>query len=53
MIGNVWEWTADWWAKQRRLAPRAASCCGRHMANVWQGDFPNPGGFASRRVLDQ
>lgn len=28
MIGNVWEWTADWWADQRRLAPRAASCCG-------------------------
>jgi formylglycine-generating enzyme required for sulfatase activity len=34
MIGNVWEWTADWWAEQRRLAPRAASCCGTPPARV-------------------
>jgi formylglycine-generating enzyme required for sulfatase activity len=26
MIGNVWEWTADWWSSHRR-AP-APSCCG-------------------------
>ena len=28
MIGNVWEWTGDWWAERSRLARRAASCCG-------------------------
>jgi formylglycine-generating enzyme required for sulfatase activity len=25
MIGNVWEWSADWWSAHRRPA---ASCCG-------------------------
>jgi sulfatase modifying factor 1 len=25
MIGNVWEWTKDWWATP---APKASSCCG-------------------------
>jgi sulfatase modifying factor 1 len=28
MIGNVWEWTADFWADARRLVPRVRSCCG-------------------------
>jgi formylglycine-generating enzyme required for sulfatase activity len=26
MIGNVWEWTDDWWSAHRRLA--GPSCCG-------------------------
>lgn len=28
MIGNVWEWTTDWWAEHRRLARAAPVCCG-------------------------
>lgn len=28
MIGNVWEWTADWWTPHRRLAAGAPDCCG-------------------------
>jgi formylglycine-generating enzyme required for sulfatase activity len=28
MIGNVWEWAADWWAEHRRLAPATPNCCG-------------------------
>jgi formylglycine-generating enzyme required for sulfatase activity len=27
MIGNVWEWTKDWWS---RPAPAASSCCAPH-----------------------
>lgn len=28
MIGNVWEWTSDWYAEHDRLAPRGPTCCG-------------------------
>lgn len=28
MIGNVWEWTVDWWSTHRRPSTTAPSCCG-------------------------
>jgi formylglycine-generating enzyme required for sulfatase activity len=28
MIGNVWEWTADWWTERRHLTAAARACCG-------------------------
>ncbi len=28
MIGNVWEWTGDWYAEHRRLAIDTPTCCG-------------------------
>jgi formylglycine-generating enzyme required for sulfatase activity len=27
MIGNVWEWTRDWWSAPRAVKPKAAGCC--------------------------
>ncbi len=29
MIGNVWEWTRDWWATPSMLAPAHACCAAR------------------------
>ena len=28
MIGNVWEWTSDWYTEYRRLIASAPACCG-------------------------
>lgn len=46
MIGNVWEWTSDWWAEQRRLAPKAVSCCGTPPLRV------NPFGGTQQMSVD-
>jgi len=44
MIGNVWEWTVDWWSHHRGPTP-ALSCC---------GDKPsrNPGGGSHALSVD-
>ena len=34
MIGNVWEWTLDWYAGHQRLATNRPTCCGAPSARV-------------------
>ncbi|HET6215000.1 MAG TPA: formylglycine-generating enzyme family protein [Micromonosporaceae bacterium] len=46
MIGNVWEWTADWYADHHRLVADALSCCGD------PGPRVNPRGGERAQSLD-
>jgi formylglycine-generating enzyme required for sulfatase activity len=53
MIGNVWEWTSDWWSVQ--AAPATSSCCApRNPRGGPEQDSlaPDcPGGHIPRKVL--
>lgn len=55
MIGNVWEWTSDWYADRHAVDPEAPACCGSAnprgpAMEASLGPF-QPGGSIPRRVL--
>ncbi|TCU61914.1 formylglycine-generating enzyme required for sulfatase activity [Novosphingobium sp. PhB57] len=51
MIGNVWEWTADWWRDSPGAAP-VRSCCSTARAKAMQDSVdPNDPTRIPRRVL--
>ena len=52
MIGNVWEWTQDWYG---RAAPATSPCCAprnpRGGSEAASRDPADPGGHFGRKVL--
>lgn len=42
MVGNVWEWTVDWWSEPRAEAKSSGACCVPH----------NPRGGSERESID-
>ncbi|GKY86828.1 formylglycine-generating enzyme family protein [Sinisalibacter aestuarii] len=42
MIGNVWEWTEDWFATSRPGAPRSACCGGDRRGKATEADSIDP-----------
>jgi formylglycine-generating enzyme required for sulfatase activity len=50
MIGNVWEWTQDWFAPQHQADATKACCVPRNPRGPQQGTI-DPNGYAPQKVL--
>jgi formylglycine-generating enzyme required for sulfatase activity len=54
MIGNVWEWTSDWYADGRMLAAASGCCIPRNprgTSETHSRDLNDPGAAFGRKVL--
>ena len=51
MIGNVWEWTSDWWQDRHAANPEKACCIPYNPRGANQADSLDPEAQIARRVL--
>jgi len=50
MIGNVWEWTCDWWADRHATTPTKPCCAPKSLRDA-SHDPHQPGPIIPRRVI--